>query len=109
MERMDDVVNDALAAGIEEIYMPNVDSKSIHAMLELEERFPFCKAMMGLHPCSVNLDYKDELKTMDEWFSKMRNFSVRHGSKSTETLNFATDKCNVVLFCLSISEQREFT
>ena len=74
MERMDDVVNDALAAGIEEIYMPNVDSKSIHAMLELEERFPFCKAMMGLHPCSINLDYKDELKTMDEWFSK-RAFS----------------------------------
>jgi TatD DNase family protein len=70
IDRIEEVTNHALASGVEKIYMPNVDSKSINDMLELESRFPFCRAMMGLHPCSVNLDYKDELKIIDEWFNK---------------------------------------
>lgn len=74
MQRIDEVVKDALDVGVKEIYMPNVDSKSIDAMLEIESRFPFCKAMMGLHPCSVDADYKSELKIIEKWFDK-RTFS----------------------------------
>ena len=43
-------------------------------MLHLEAKHPQkCIAMMGLHPCSVNANYKDELQQVEEWFSK-RNF-----------------------------------
>ena len=44
------------------IYLPNIDSKTIESMHQLEKDFPnFCYAMMGLHPCSVNEHYQNEL------------------------------------------------
>lgn len=67
--RIEEVLINVKEAGVTEIYMPNVDSKSIDSMIDLESRYPHCKALMGLHPCSVNLDYKEELKIMDHWFN----------------------------------------
>lgn len=44
------------------IYLPNIDSSTIESMHQLEKDYPnFCYAMMGLHPCSVKDNYKDEL------------------------------------------------
>ena len=47
--------------GVEKFYLPNIDSSSIDAMLNLEKLHPgTCVAMMGLHPCSVKENYKEE-------------------------------------------------
>lgn len=60
--------------GIGKVYMPNVDSRSIDGMLELEASSNGkYMAMMGLHPCSVNNDFQRELYVVEEWLSK-RNF-----------------------------------
>ncbi len=58
--------------GIEKFYLPNIDSTSIDAMLDLESKYPeSCIAMMGLHPCSVKQDsYKEELAIVESWLSK---------------------------------------
>ncbi len=62
-------------SGIEKYYLPAIDSHTHEAMLEAETNFPQCKAMMGLHPCSVNETYKSELRIVEEWLEK-RSFAA---------------------------------
>ncbi len=65
------MVQRALAAGVHKMYLPNVDSTSIDAMLALEAAYPaHCFAMMGLHPCSVQANYQDELALVREWLDR---------------------------------------
>lgn len=57
--------------GVERVLMPNIDSTSIDAMLEVEQQYPdTCVSMMGLHPCSVNADFQKELYLVEEWLGK---------------------------------------
>jgi TatD DNase family protein len=57
-----EVIVKAQAAGAEHILMPNIDHTSIDRMLEVEARYTgVCRAMMGLHPCSVKTDFESEL------------------------------------------------
>ncbi|MBI4947638.1 MAG: TatD family hydrolase [Bacteroidetes bacterium] len=71
-----EVVQRTISAGVKKLFLPNIDSTSIPFLLALEQQFPEnCFAMMGLHPCSVNKKYLEELKIVEEWFSK-RNFSA---------------------------------
>lgn len=59
------------------MFLPNIDSSSIASMLKLEVAFPEnCFAMMGLHPCSVNEKYEEELKIIEEWFEKRKFYAV---------------------------------
>ncbi len=66
------MVQRAIDSGVYRMYLPNVDSETIHAMHELESQFPDnCFAMMGLHPCSVKPEsYKNELQLVKEWLDK---------------------------------------
>ena len=57
-------------AGVKFIYLPAIDSSAHGAMLQCEREYPPCKAMMGLHPCSVNANYKYELNIVEEWLNK---------------------------------------
>jgi TatD DNase family protein len=69
-----DVIDRAKKEGIQKFYLPAIDSSTHDAMLRLEKEFGGeCIAMMGLHPCSVNENYKNELQIVEEWFIK-RNF-----------------------------------
>ncbi len=48
--------------GLVNILMPNVDRVSLPRMLELHQSNPtFFRPMLGLHPCSVTGNYKEEL------------------------------------------------
>lgn len=62
----DAMINRAIAAGVEKIYMPNIDSSSIEGMKSVQQAFPRnCFMMMGLHPCSVNEKVEDELQKIE--------------------------------------------
>lgn len=62
-----DMVQRALNAGVDCIYLPNIDLDSIEGMHQLEEEFPGkCKAMMGLHPCSVDANWESVLAEMKQ-------------------------------------------
>lgn len=63
-----DMVRRAIAAGVTRMYLPNIDSESIQAMLGLEAAFPEnCFAMMGLHPSHVQPDtYDQELALVEK-------------------------------------------
>ncbi len=58
------------AASVKKFYLPAIDSSTHEAMLQMENNFPQCIAMMGLHPCSVTATYQEELKIVEEWLSK---------------------------------------
>jgi TatD DNase family protein len=64
-----EVVERALANGVEKILLPNIDAKSVSDMLQLVDLFPgVCHAMMGLHPTSVNADFESQLTNLKEVF-----------------------------------------
>ncbi|MEM6963726.1 MAG: TatD family hydrolase [Bacteroidota bacterium] len=60
--------------GVEKFYLPNIDSTSIKAMLDLEKSYPDqCFPMMGLHPCSVNENnFRRELNIVKDWLGKRK-------------------------------------
>lgn len=72
----DQVILSAKENGIEKILLPNVDILTIEPLLNLVDKYPdFCFPMMGLHPTSVNKNFKQELKTVENWL-KQRSFSA---------------------------------
>jgi len=71
------LVKSAMTKGVKRFFMPNVDSDSIEGMFEIEKKFPEnCFAMMGLHPCSVDADYLNELAIVEEWLSKRKFVAI---------------------------------
>ena len=68
-----EVMKRATAAGIEYFYLPAVDSSTTTAMLKLEAQYPGkCISMIGLHPCSVKENFKDEMNLVNDWLSKRK-------------------------------------
>ncbi|MEZ4887868.1 MAG: TatD family hydrolase [Chitinophagales bacterium] len=52
----------AYDAGVQKIFLPNIDSRYIDSLNKLAEQYPQqCYPMMGVHPCSIKGDYKVEL------------------------------------------------
>lgn len=61
----------ANSEGVRKFYLPAIDSAVIERMFQAEKDFPDqCFAMMGLHPCSVKENWKEELKIVEEWLGK---------------------------------------
>lgn len=68
---IDEVLQQAAAEGVEQFYLPNVDSTSIDDLLHLADKYPGkCIPMMGLHPCYVKENVADELKLVQDWLYK---------------------------------------
>ncbi len=61
----------ATSKGISAFYLPGIDSSVIDSMLAMEAAWPEqCFPMMGLHPCSVKENFKEELSIIEDWLSK---------------------------------------
>jgi len=62
-EDLPQVIERARAAGITHIFMPNIDSTTIDAMLAACNAYRgYCFPMIGLHPTSVDAGYEKELE-----------------------------------------------
>jgi len=67
----DAMIERAIQQGVEQFYLPAIDSTEINGMLALEEKYPgVCIAMMGLHPCYVKENYQAELAIVNDWLDK---------------------------------------
>jgi len=64
------LVGDAKRAGIFKILMPAIDSTTHDTMIATEAALDGCSAMMGLHPCSVNGGYQNEIAIMEAWLEQ---------------------------------------
>lgn len=53
----------ALNDQVNRLFLPNVDSRSIAGLYDLVKNHPeHCFPMMGVHPCSIKENYKEELE-----------------------------------------------
>ena len=69
------VMQRAKAAGVSRIYMPNIDCSTIKPLLDTVAQYPdYCFPMIGLHPTSVNADFREELKVMKEMLDQSHPF-----------------------------------
>jgi TatD DNase family protein len=59
----DTVVDSAIKAGVKKLILPNIDNTSLQGLDELAAKYPtICFPMIGLHPCYVKENYRDELE-----------------------------------------------
>ncbi len=70
LAQKNEILTNAANAGIDTVLMPAIDSQTHPAMLALEkEELVNCISMMGLHPCSVNENYKEELNVIEQYLN----------------------------------------
>lgn len=57
-----EMIQRSLDAGVTKMYMPNCDSSTIPGMMKIAAASPLhCYPMMGVHPCYIKENYKEEL------------------------------------------------
>ena len=73
----DAVIKRAINSGVLKMFLPNIDSNSIHPMLDISEAYPDnLYPMMGLHPGSVKENYREELRVVEEWLNKVKFYAI---------------------------------
>lgn len=71
------VVQRAREAGVTHLILPNVDMETIGSMHRTKSLFPtFCSMAMGLHPTSVNEDYRKVLSLIRQWFDREKYCAI---------------------------------
>lgn len=61
-EKLSGLMQRSLDKGVSRLFLPNVDSKSIPLVFRLAEQYPEnCYPMLGLHPCDVKENFREEL------------------------------------------------
>ena len=72
-----EMVQRAIARKVTKMLLPNIDVSSVAGMHELVTSFPQnCFAAIGLHPCSVNALYKNDLKALYKHFAANEYYAV---------------------------------
>lgn len=68
---LDAVMQRAKDAGVGLMLLPDIDSESTARMKSVSDRFPdLVKPMMGIHPCSVTEDFKNQLSIVKSELDK---------------------------------------
>jgi TatD DNase family protein len=63
------IMQNAVENGVRTVLMPNVDCETVEKMHFVEEQYPhMTKSMMGLHPCHVGSDWKNDLRKLSANF-----------------------------------------
>ena len=77
-EDRDQVMQRAREWGVGYCFLPNIDKDTIQSTWQMTHDYPdTCFAMMGLHPCSVDEDYKNHLEAVEqELFSNKPVYAV---------------------------------
>lgn len=71
---INEILERAKTQHVQKFYLPAIDNEYHNFMFDLELKFPkLFFPMMGLHPCSVKNNYKEELLIVENWINT-RNF-----------------------------------
>lgn len=75
-EDIEQVLQRAFNEGVNEFYLPAIDSSENESLLALEKKYPGkIFAMAGLHPCSVKENFREELDKIEQQLS-LREFAA---------------------------------
>ncbi|WP_196933798.1 TatD family hydrolase [Sphingobacterium hungaricum] len=70
-------INLCLDKNIDRLFLPNVDAASIPLVLETVKQFPDnCFPMLGLHPCNVKENYKEELAIIEKAIAEHKIYAI---------------------------------
>jgi TatD DNase family protein len=101
---MDAFIKRAKENGVHKIYLPAINSETTDALLSLEEKHPnICVAMMGLHPCYVKFNFKDELRKVEDLLIQRKFVAIGECG-----LDFYWDKTFIKEQYLALEQQIEW-
>lgn len=70
---LQEVITRAKNAGINRFYFPAIDQSTAADMFRVADQFPdICIPMMGLHPCSVNASFQQEISFVEDILQKRK-------------------------------------
>jgi TatD DNase family protein len=73
----DDMIQRSIDSGVTKMYLPNCDSETIAPMMRLASKWPqHCFPMMGVHPCYIKENYRDELAIAASWLEREKFAAV---------------------------------
>ncbi len=101
------MIQRAFDTGIKQIWMPNCDHETIPKMLALEAQYPKqCLPMMGIHPCYIKEDFREELKIAEDWLAR-RDFIMigEIGLDYYWDLTFTAEQEEAFLFQLGLAKK----
>lgn len=76
-EDRNQIIEQAVQAGVRKIILPNIDRDSVESLTELTDLFPeTCFPLMGLHPTSVKDDYQDQIRMVEHSLSQRKFFGI---------------------------------
>lgn len=76
-ENLRDYIEEALRAGVDRFLLPNIDRSSHPYLLQVCEDYPAqCLPMMGLHPCYVKEDFREQLDFVEKELATGRYCAV---------------------------------
>lgn len=72
-----EVLERAKQIGVDKVFLPAIDSSTHDKMMKLvKDAEGFCLPMMGLHPCSVEDNHREELNQVAEWLAKEKFYAI---------------------------------
>ena len=72
-----EIIRKAIDSGVKYFFLPNVDSDTVVPLLNVSRAFPEnCFPMIGLHPTSVNENFKMEFSKISEWIGKEKFVAI---------------------------------
>lgn len=72
-----DLMQRCLDNGISRLFLPNVDTSSIAQVMDMVNAYPEnCFPMLGLHPCDVKENYKQELDTIYATLQQTKVYAI---------------------------------
>lgn len=73
----DEVIQHGLKSNVKKFVLPNVDTSTIDGLIRLTQTYPaHCFPLAGLHPSSVEEDYKSELLEIRKHFDNRIFFGI---------------------------------
>ena len=71
------MIQRALDAGVQKLFLPNIDEQSIKGMEQLVTEFPNnCYSMMGIHPCDVKKEWTNQLESIKKKYKKGHHIAI---------------------------------
>ena len=76
-EDRNEIIKEASNLNIKKLLLPNIDSSTIDDLIKLcDQNSGICYPMIGLHPCSVNKNFQEELNNLHTYIKKTNPIAI---------------------------------
>ena len=104
---INDVISRAIDSGVSKMLLPSVDSKSTKDLTALCEQYPqHCFPMIGLHPTSVDANFRAELNHVETELKQREYIAIGEiGIDLYWDKTYFKEQADAFLFQLALAEQ----